>query len=334
LALWGGGELLFRISLWLEGRPQPGFFSFGTPLFAWVLSFGALIAPVFSIVYSSGGWFWPAFPWVANLMQIISELMPVSLTLILFGSGFILLFLLFSVVGYWGRSWVAGFSVTAVLVFSMLAFQARWLLFASFLGVFAFLLCVSRLVSLEEDYIPLGLRRILAGGSLLVVVYFVFVPNLVYWVNSHSARDGMFSRGGMFDRPLDEARLTALFRKEHGSGDFVVLGISDVGTRAAYYGGGRTVGSVYWEAWRGLKDETAFWGAQTEEEALEVVHRYGVDFIVLRPDISPNFGGIIPGVPTMRDRVMEGDLPGWLKPLDWEARGSVELKAYRIVLQH
>lgn len=334
-AIWGGGELLFRLSLLLEGRIQPGFLSPSSSVLGWLLAILAVFAPVFGIVYSDGSWFWPSYPWVSDLMQVISELQPVSLVSILFESGLILVFLIFGLGGFWGKSWVAGFALSTLLCYVMCAFQARWGIFATIFGVIGFLLLFSEGAKATSKFPDWVGKLYLRGIScvLLLVFFFLGVPLLVNFVNSCKERDLMFSKGAAFERALEEARLFSFLREDHGGPGFVTIGVSDVGALARYYGGGRTVGSVYWEAWQGLKASAGFWGAKADYQVWDILDRYGVDYVIFRQDMESSFSGGPQGLegPTVQQCVVDGNLPPWLVPLNWKPKGNFPLKVFRVV---
>ena len=117
-------------------------------------------------------------------------------------------------------------------------------------------------------------------------------------------------------------------------GDFVVLGPPDLGTRVAYFAGGRTVGSMYWEAWRGLKSASDFWTSETDQDARLVLSDYSVDFVISEnraPAKIYRNGELVTGK-TLGQRISEGDVPAWLEPVEWEAPAGSNFKLFRVNL--
>lgn len=334
LTILGGGELLYRFSEVFMGRKAPvGFLGQPSHLIDWGLPILLVIASPFAIAYSGGSWFWPAYPWVKNLMEVISELQPVAFSTITLGSGFVTFLLLLFFFFLVGKSPFSGFFVSGILAAVCLAFQTRWQVFFSYISIFALLLGLSELVRVYGE----GWKREYVYRTTLfllgVVGLSVFVPNLVYYVNEHNKRAMVFEGDSSpFRRTISDAQASGLMRQIKG-GDFVVLGPPDLGTKTAYYGGGRTVGSMYWEAWRGLRESAAFWGADMDPLAWKVLIENHVDFVIFRGDMPTRFskeGGIVGGEP-LWNRISAGKVPDWLEKVDWVPTDGSGYKMFRVI---
>lgn len=334
LSIVGGGELLYRFSaVFMGGKAPVGVLGRRIPFIDWGLPILLVIAPPFAIAYSGGSWFWPDYPWHKNMMAVISELQPVAFATIILGSGFVTFLLLLFFFFLVGKSRFSGVFVSGVLAAVCLTFQVRWQVFFSFISIFTLLLGLSELVRVYGE----GWKREYLYRTTLfllgVVGSSVFVPNLVYYVNEHNNRDMVFEgKFSPFTRTISDAQAAGLMRKIKG-GDFVVLGPPDLGTKAAYYGGGRTVGSMYWEAWRGLRESANFWGADVDLLACKVLLENHVDFVIFRGDMPTRFTkeGVIVGGESLWNRISKGTVPDWLEKVDWVPTDGSGYKMFRVL---
>jgi hypothetical protein len=332
LTLAGGGEILCRASLWLEGKRQPGFGSHFGPGLGWLVALLLVLFTPFAIVYSSGGWFWVSFPWVSNMMTIIIELQPFPVMALLFWAGMLLPALCLGFCLLLGRSRAGAFCLVGLLAFCLLAFQGRWLALAVFLAFFGFLWSLPELVRVWGTPHREGVTR-LSAFLLLVIFFATALPSLVQHVNTYKERAFVFDSKGIFGRSVNYAVVGGFLREDSGGKPFVVLGPADVGTTAAYYGGGTSVGSIYWEAWQGLKDATEFWGSEGDLDGQRIVNLYGINYVVFSPGFKTTFlrGGTETGFPTLFERLEAGKVPDWMEPLKVKIPGDPGMKIYRVV---
>jgi tetratricopeptide (TPR) repeat protein len=281
LAWLGGGELIAQFGeRWLDPSRR---WTEGRRLIVPVAA--VLVAPL-TIIIGGTKVFVVMDPFLSRLHRIhIQEFLPLWTSFRGLGWN-----VFFSVVGLENVALIAGvvllaiqrrrlpiilwFATAAAIVFTAQAWmQSRWLLNASGSQVCLAIL----LVGFFTVRTKLATRWIVAA----LVVGVVFLPHAVTRITGGLA-DVKARRVGPKDANSVLFRDVAMvIRASQPSGEIVLLTSPNSSTGIGYYGGFKTLGTLYWENNDGLKSAAAILSAQTPEEAATLIKKHGVTHIAM-----------------------------------------------------
>ncbi|MCX6955182.1 MAG: hypothetical protein NTV51_23765 [Verrucomicrobia bacterium] len=342
LAWWGGGELVAVVLGWRlapAGTPRPPLWRFGWPLLA-----GA-VAPL-TILLGGTRVFLVGDPFVAGIPQSVAE--GLSLVAIKKAFGWPMFF-------YYINWNVAPFLIAAALLFRrsqrdrglllftglvalggfvMLIAQVRWALGAS--GPMLGLLLVT-LVAL------LGQRGAVTRWLAVVGVILVcFVPEAVSRIRIVRSRvaDRQPDRGDLQQILYRDA--AAAIRASQPKGEIVLLASPNASVAMGYYGNFRTIGTLYWENYAGMRAAAEIFCAPSAEQARERMRRRGITHLALVSEenfLSQYFTILRPGGTREEFQntfgwqlLYDQRLPLWLRPIPSHAPADVFLPGLRVLL--
>jgi tetratricopeptide (TPR) repeat protein len=124
--------------------------------------------------------------------------------------------------------------------------------------------------------------------------------------------------------------VAATIRSSQPRGDIVLLTNPNASTAIGYFGGFRTLGTLYWENTAGLAAAASIFSARTDEEARALMRAHGVTHVAMlsKDDfLRAYFELAEPGAPsdaitgTFGYRLLiKGAVPRWLRPIPFRVR--------------
>lgn len=341
-AWWGGGELVAQLA---ERRLAPA----GTPAPAWwrlLAPVLALAAAPLTILLGGTAVFIVGDPFVAEIPKMVAEGLSLAATTRHFGWP--------TFFGY--VNWnVAPLAVAAGLLLLRRQRDKTLILFATVVALGFTLLLVAQVRWSFGASGPLlallvvVLAALLQGRGprvrwivLLAVVGAGFVPTAVSRVTLVRARVAARAPDRMDLQQLLYRDVAAALRASQPAGDIVLLASPNGSCAIGYYGDFRTVGTLYWENYQGMRAAAEIFSAPSEAQARALIRRHGIThlaliteenflaqfFSILRPtatsaDFKASFGHSL-----LADQV----LPPWLRPIPYRAPPDVSLPDLRVLL--
>lgn len=341
-AWWGGSELVAQ----LAGRR---FAPAGTPAPAWwrlLAPVLALAAAPLTILLGGTAVFIVGDPFVAEIPKMVAEGLSLAATTRHFGWP--------TFFGY--VNWnVAPLAIAAGLLLLRRQRDKTLILFATVVALGFTLLLVAQVRWAFGASGPLlallvvVLAALLQGRGprvrgivLLAVVGAGFVPTAVSRVTVVQARVAARAPDRMDLQQLLYRDVAAALRASQPAGDIVLLASPNGSCAIGYYGDFRTVGTLYWENYQGMRAAAEIFSAPSEAQARALIRRHGIThlaliteenflaqfFSILRPtataaDFKASFGHSL-----LADQV----LPPWLRPIPYRAPPDVSLPDLRVLL--
>ena len=342
LAWWGGSELVAQLA---ERRLAPA----GPPAPAgwrWLAPGLALAAAPVTILLGGTAVFVVGDPFVSEIPKTVAEGLSLVATTRHFGwptffgyvnwniaplavaAGLLLLR------RQRDKSLVLFAAVVALGFTLLLVAQVRWSFGAS--GPLLALLVVVLAALLQ------GRGARLRWLVVLAVMGAGFVPNAISRVRLVRARVDARSPDQMDLQQLLYRDVAGVLRSSQPTGDIVLLASPNGSCAIGYYGNFRTLGTLYWENYEGMRAAAEIFGAPSAETARALIRRHGIThlamiteesflaqfFSILRPtgtaaDFKASFGYRL-----LADQV----IPPWLRPIPYRAPTDVSLPDLRVLL--
>jgi tetratricopeptide (TPR) repeat protein len=134
----------------------------------------------------------------------------------------------------------------------------------------------------------------------------------------------------------------AALRASQPSGDIVLLASPNGSTAMGYYGNFRTIGTLYWENYRGMRAAAEIFGAPTYAQARQLIQAHGITHLALISEesfITQFFSILHPrgtqeefkqtfGYQLLSDQV----IPNWLRPIPYRVPPDAALPNLRVLL--
>lgn len=342
LAWWGGSEIVAQLAehrLASDIRSAPA-------LWRLVVPAAAIAAAPLTIVLGGISVFVVSDPFVSEIPKTVAEGLSLAATTKTFGWPMFFHYI----------NWnLAPFVIAAVLFFSraqrdkglllfafivalgflgLLIAQIRWAFGAS--GPFLCLLFVV-LVALVQ-----GRGARVSWIGILAVAGACFVPDAVN--RTRFVRSSVAARAP--DR-MDLQQLlyrdaAAFIRASQPKGDIVLLASPNGSSGIGYYGDFKTIGTLYWENYTGMRAAAEIFCAPTEAKAHDLIRAHGIThiamiseenflsqyFSILRPRGTPDEFKKTFGYQILSDQI----LPAWLRPIPYRPPADVALPNLRVIL--
>jgi hypothetical protein len=215
----------------------------------------------------------------------------------------------------------------ALLIQIESAVQVRWLgLSTAIWGLVAFTLFVIHLGGIAIVRLPLAVRAIFGAVALVALGVFPILPII-------GSLAGSDAKEAIPQRMMPTIMLRDLAHRLIQNADKTPVVLTDPtsATEMAYYGGIKTVGTLYWENMEGLRRTARIYSAPTEEECIRLLKEAAVDYLVLPSwdDFSNvrNWRELLvlseetkaEQPPSYLSRVLGGETnPRWLRPFYYE----------------
>lgn len=223
-------------------------------------------------------------------------------------------------------------SAAAVALLGLGALQSRWMLNASAAQVPVTLAVVCWILTRAR-----ARPRMIVGLALVAAI---FLPAAVTRLTG-SLDDSAHRRVGVKDIACTLSRdIAAVIRKSQPEGEITLLSSPNGSTGIGYYGGFRTLGTLYWENLAGLKAAGEILAAKTDDEAARRVRESGVTHIALVSEenfISQYYLLLNPGATPQQTMDCFGNrvlfskvLPTWLRILPYAV--PEDLKSLNVVV--
>lgn len=182
----------------------------------------------------------------------------------------------------------------------------------------------------------------LRWGAVVAIGAVGFAPATISRIRNERARVAL--------RLVDPADLqqllyrdaAAAIRASQPAGDIVLLSSPNASVGMGYYGGFKTLGTLYWENYAGLRAAAEIFCTPSPERARELIQQHGIThlamiseenflaqyFSLLRPKASSGefeqtFGSQL---------LHEQKLPRWLRPISYRAPADVAIPGLRVLL--
>ena len=342
LAWWGGSEivaLLAEYRLARGPRRLPAAWRLAWPLVA----VGA--APV-AILLGGTKVFVVSDPFVSEIPKTVAEGLSLAAMVKLFGRAAFFNYVNWNIVPFFvvaGLLAVRRQREKALLLFSglialgffgMLLAQVRWGYPAS--GPLLALLLVVAIASLA------GRSQQVRWATVAAIAAVCFLPIALGRIRDSNRAVQTRSADRMDLQQLLYRDAAAAIRASQPTGDIVLLASPNGSSGMGYYGNFKTIGTLYWENYVGMRTAAEIFGAPTEEKAREMVRAHGITHIALITEESflPQFYSILhPGSTPEELRKSFGFhvladlvLPAWLRPIPYRPPADVLLPNLRVIL--
>jgi len=338
LAWLGGGWMIFEITNWIYQREN------GKSPFPWknliwpVLACGVLPAFIF---LGGSRFYLVKQDFMIALVQNIAEALPL-LTRIKMGAitwkvafGYFPIFILVSFCLLFVKKISFGtkgaliFLIAPIFVVTILQFiQVRWGMLNGPTYIALAALVIPQLWLLLPRTFPWRA----AGAAGLIGTLYLFSVDTVngmlmpFW-NQYSSKQNMQVGSGQLLALLHRDMAKTILQNANGK-PVVLLSSPNSSCLLATFGGFKTVGTLYWENVYGLKKAANTLNAQSDEEALELIKKYGITHVSLMTwenFIGPYFGILYPNpVPgkslenSFAQRALfKKTLPQWARPIPY-----------------
>ncbi len=283
-------------------------------------------------------------PFIARLSAYVSEGLSLPETIRLFGWGTIIAkvpwfvaTLLASIVLLWrGRSAdriIAAFATAlCAALLSLSVAQARWWPSASAAMIVLILVGYAALVS--------GRKPATRWNCVAGIVVLLCAPAIVGRIYAQVAanRAGAIAPDDAL-QPLYRDIASAI-RAAQPTGAVVLLASPNASAGISYYGGFKSIGTLYWENLAGAKAAAEMFSASDETEARRLIRQRGVTHVVMISDtnfLAEYFDLLHPGAGAEALRATFGyallvgqPAPIWLTPIPYESPPDVPLHGIRL----
>ena len=338
LAWLGGGWMIFEITNWIY-QSQSAKTSFPWKNLIWPVLVCSVL-PAF--IFLGGSRFYLVKQdFMIALVQNIAEGLPL-LTRINMGAitwkvafGYFPVFILISLgllfvkkVSF-GSKGVLIFLIAPIFVVTILQFiQVRWGMLNGPTYIALAALVIPQLWRLLPHTIPWRA----AGTAGLIGALYLFSVDTVngmlmpFW-NQYNSKQNMQVGSGQLLALLHRDMAKAILQNANGK-PVVLLSSPNSSCLLATFGGFKTIGTLYWENVYGLKKAANTLNAQSDEEALDLIKKYGITHVSLMTwenFIGPYFGILYPNpVPGKslensfgQRALFKKILPQWARPIPY-----------------
>lgn len=227
------------------------------------------------------------------------------------------------------------FSTLVALGFVVLLFsQVRWSLGAS--GPVLCLLLIATATALDSRSPRTRWLVVGAIGGLL------FIPTAIRRISVVEDTVSARQADRMDLQQILYRDAAAAIRASQPQGDIVLLASPNGSCGMGYYGQFKTIGTLYWENYRGMRTAAEIFCASGEESALELVRSHGITHIAMISEesfLSQFFSILHPELPPEDLRktfgyslLVKQTLPRWLRPIPYKAPTDVAIPDLRVIL--
>lgn len=344
LAWWGGSEVLAQLGAWrcrVAGSPAIRPVRLLTAL-------GALALPAVIIAVAGARVFVVFDPFVSRLSGFVSEGLSLARTVEVFGwramaaklpavvATLIMAIVLLARSRATERV-VGGFVVGVTAVFALLGCaQTRW--WSTFSAADVVLLALGLVVAIRGCA---ARRHWIYAGALLAGVSAPVIVGRTYeqWVVNHRGITDPSNRLQVLYRDI-----AAKLRVEQPHGDVVLLASPNASSGISYYGGFKSIGTLYWENLAGTKAAAEMFSAQTDVDARRLLRRRGVTHIAMLSDtnflaeyFSLQYPAPNPKTETLEDSfgyqlLVRQEVPLWLEQIPYDPPPEARASDVRVLL--
>ncbi len=344
LAWWGGSEVLAQFGSWrctVAGLPAI------RPL-RLLAAFAALAFPAVIIAVAGERVFVVFDPFVARLSGFVSEGLSFGQTVEVFGWRSVaaklpaavatLIIAIVLLARARANERVASvFIVGVTAVFAILGLaQTRW--WSTFSAADIVLLTLGLIVAIRGCA---ARRHWIYAGALLAGVCAPVIVGRTYeqWVVNRRGITDPSNRLQVLYRDI-----AANVRAEQPHGDIMLLASPNASGGISYYGGFKSIGTLYWENLAGTKAAAAMFSAQTDVDARRLLRRRGVTHIAMISDtnflaeyFSLQYPTPNPKTETLEDSfgyqlLVRQEVPLWLEQIPYEAPRQAREPGVRVLL--
>lgn len=178
--------------------------------------------------------------------------------------------------------------------------------------------------------------------TVLAIVGLCFVPPALSRINAINRSVAARTPDRMDIQQLLYRDAAMIIRGSQPEGDIVLLASPNGSCAMGYYGNFKTIGTLYWENYAGLRAAAKIFSAPTEEKARELVQAHGITHIAMISEesflyqyfniLNPN-GTQEEFQKTFGYRLLvEMALPAWLRPIPYGPPGDGRLPNLRMIL--
>ena len=342
LAWWGGAEL---VALFAEQRLSAGR-RLAWPAIRLLAPLLALAAAPLTIALGGTRVFVVSDPFVAKVPEVVAEGLSLFATQKLFGwsaffgyAGWNLLPLPVAAFLLFRRSTRARlmlvFAGIVTLGFTVLLFsQVRWSLGAS--GPILCLLLVVIATALE------GRAWYVRWGVIAAVLAFLFVPHAIDRISAVNTVVAARRPDRMDLQQILYRDAAAAIRASQPQGDIVLLASPNGSCGMGYYGQFKTIGTLYWENYVGMRAAAEIFSAPDEATARRLAQAHGITHIAMISEesfLQQFFSILHPEKPAGDLRKTFGyqllvnqAVPPWLRPIPYRVPPDVGLPDLRVLL--
>ena len=225
-------------------------------------------------------------------------------------------------------------AVVALGFLALLAAQIRWSFVASGPLLCLLLVVVAALVQGRSTRVR-GLVVLAVGGAC-------FLPGAINRISAVQGRVALRAADQGDLQQLIYRDAAAAIRASQPTGEIVLLASPNGSTGMGYYGNFRTLGTLYWENYRGLRAAAEIFCAPTAERARELIRLHGVThlaliseenylaqyFSILHPTGTPEEFKKTFGYTLLSAQV----LTPWLRPIPYRVPSEVKIPDLRVLL--
>jgi tetratricopeptide (TPR) repeat protein len=342
LAWWGGAELVALLAERRLAAPDTS----ARPLWRWLAPLVAISAAPLTIVLGGVNVFVVSDPFVSEIPKTVAEGLSLVATTQAFGWQTLFHYINWNIVPLIVAAALLFFRpqrdkhlllfafIIALGFLGLLIAQIRWSFGAS--GPFLCLLLVV-LAALVQARRPL--IRWLAAVAVAAVC---FVPDALQRTRLVQSSVAARSPDRMDIQQLLYRDAAAFIRASQPAGDIVLLASPNGSSGMGYYGKFRTIGTLYWENYAGMRAAAEIFCAPTADRARELIRAHGIThlamiseesflaqfFTILRPNGTREEFQKTFGYQVLSDQV----LPPWLRPIPYRAPPDVVLPDLRVLL--
>lgn len=338
LAWLGGGWMIFEITNWIS-QAQSAKTPFPWKNLIWpVLACGTLPAFIF---LGGSRFYLVKQDFMIALVQNIAEALPL-MTRINMGAiswkvafGYFPVFVLISL-GLlfvkkvpFGSKGVLIFLLAPIFVVTILQFiQVRW----GMLNGPTYIALAALVIPLVWRLLPSTIPWRAIGAALLIGTLYLFSVDtvngmLMPFLNQYKSKQNMQVGSGQILALLHRDMAKTILQNANGK-PIVVLSSPNSSCLLSTFGGFKTIGTLYWENVYGLKKAANTLNAQSDDEALALIKKYGVTHVALMTwenFIGPYFSILYPKpVPGKslensfgQRALFKKNIPQWARPIPY-----------------
>jgi len=342
LAWWGGSELVALLAEWrlaTPTTPAPGLRRYIGPLLA-------IAAAPLTIVIGGIRVFVVSDPFVSEIPKTVAEGLSLAAMTKAFGTPTFFHYI----------NWnVAPLGVVAVLLALRRQREKHLLVFSAVVALGFLLLLIAQirwsfgasgpllaLLFVVVAVITTGRRQRTVWLTVLAVAGSCFLPAAINRAREVKARVAARSPDQMDLQQILYRDAAAAIRASQPAGEIVLLASPNGSCAMGYYGNFRTVGTLYWENYTGMRAAAEIFCAPTAERAHELIKARGITHLAMISEESflQQFFSILRPTGTAEEFkktfgyqvLAEQVLPSWLRPIPYRVPPDVALPDLRVLL--
>jgi tetratricopeptide (TPR) repeat protein len=177
---------------------------------------------------------------------------------------------------------------------------------------------------------------------VLIIVGACFVPPAVTRINFINRTVAARVPDRMDLQQLLYRDVAMLIRNSQPTGDITLLASPNGSCGIGYYGNFKTIGTLYWENYAGMRAAAEIFSASSEDKARELIKTHGITHLAMISEESflKQFFKILN--PTGTDDefkktfgyrlLVDMALPSWLRPIPYSPPGDIRSQNWRVIL--